>query len=128
VEQTLYAIGAGAALVAHLLWLLFVIFGALITSGRPVLTWVHWAALVWGFAVEVGPWPCPLTSLEQHLQTQAGITPYQGAFIVHYLDRLVYPDIPAWILIAGAVVVCVVNAWVYIRRFRKTHRVSGPRL
>jgi hypothetical protein len=128
VEQTFYAIGAGAALVVHLLWLLFVIFGALITNGRPVLTWLHWAALIWGFVVEAGPWPCPLTGLEQHLQTKAGITPYEGAFIVHYLDRLVYPDIPPWVLIAGAVLVCGVNLWVYVRRFRNRPRWSGSRL
>lgn len=124
----LYAAGAAAALIVHLAWLLFVIFGALVTRGRPILTRTHWAALVWGFIVEVGPWPCPLTSLEQELQTRAGMEPYRGAFLVHYLDRLVYPDIPEWVLIYGAVSVCLINAFVYIRRGLRTRRISDPRV
>ena len=66
----MYAFGAAAMLVLHLAWLVFVIFGALVTRGRPVLTGLHLAALLWGIAVEVGPWPCPLTAAEQYFQQQ----------------------------------------------------------
>jgi hypothetical protein len=98
-------------------WLLWVIFGAFFTRGRPVLTAVHIASLVWGLAVEVGPWPCPLTALEQNLQERAGITPYSGDFIVHYLDRLVYPDVsPRWLVIGG-IAVCTLNLLIYAGRW-----------
>ena len=112
----LYEVAAAGVLVLHLLWLLFVIFGGLITRGRPALTVLHIAALAWGIAVEVGSWPCPLTAAEQHLQTRAGMTAYTQSFLVHYLDRLVYPDIPETVLVSCAVAVCVFNLAVYVRR------------
>jgi hypothetical protein len=104
---------AAAVLALHLAWLLFVIFGALWTRGRPVLTAIHVASLVWGIAVEVGPWPCPLTELEQRYR------PYDEPFLVHYLERIVYPDIPVSALVAAAVAVCGFNLGVYVRRWRR---------
>ncbi|MGB7134511.1 MAG: DUF2784 family protein, partial [Acidobacteriaceae bacterium] len=47
---------AALVLAIHLTWILFVIFGALVTRGRPWLTGFHLASLVWGIVVEVGPW------------------------------------------------------------------------
>ena len=60
-------------LVVHLAWILWVIFGALWTSGRRGLTAFHIASLVWGIIVEVGPWPCPLTMAEDFFQQRAGV-------------------------------------------------------
>jgi hypothetical protein len=110
---------AVGVLLLHALWLLWVIFGAFFTRGRRVLTAVHLASLVWGLAVEVGPWPCPLTALEQSLQERAGVTPYSDSFIVHYLDRLVYPDISPQVLMIGGVVVCALNLTIYAWRWRR---------
>ena len=115
----MYLAGAAAVLAAHLAWLLFVIFGALITRGRPWLTALHVLALVWGIAVEVGPWPCPLTAAEQHLQEKAGFTPYTQPFLVHYLDRLVYPEIDESVLVPVAVAVCAANLAIYVRRLAR---------
>ena len=112
----MYEAAAVAVLLLHLGWLVFVIFGGLITRGRPVLTALHIASLIWGIAVEVGPWPCPLTSAEQYLQAKAGMTPYKESFLVHYLDRLVYPDVNPAALMAGGVAVCVFNLSIYVRR------------
>ena len=44
----------------------------------------------------------PLTVLENWLEAKAGVQPYQGGFLLHYLDKFVYPDISATVLtIAG---------------------------
>ena len=50
-------------------------------------------------------WPCPLTMLENSLESRAGVQPYQGGFLLHYLDLLVYPNISATLLIIARVVV-----------------------
>ena len=117
VHQELYGAAAAAVLAVHLLWLLFIIFGVLLTANRRVLTAIHIVGLAWGIAVEVGPWPCPLTSLEQDLQRAAGTEVYSQSFIAHYLDRLVYPDIPEGALVIAGVSVCVFNLGVYGYRF-----------
>jgi len=79
----------------------------------PVLRWLHIASLIWGILTEVLPWPCPLTLLENWLEGKAGVEPYQGGFVLHYLDKLVYPDISASILTVAGVLVCTLNLGLY---------------
>jgi hypothetical protein len=109
----------------HLSWIVWVAIGFLWTRGRRILTGIHLASLIWGIAVEAGPWPCPFTLLEQFLETKAGVDPYQGGFLLHYLDAIVYPDIPAWLLITLGIAVCAANLAVYAMRL--TAASSGPR-
>lgn len=55
-----------------------------------------------GNVTELLLWPCALTVLENWLEAKAGVQPYQGGFLLHYLDKFVYPDISATVLtIAG---------------------------
>ena len=81
---------------------LWVVFGALLTRSRPILRWLQVGSLVWGIVAELLLWPCALTVLENWLEAKAGVQPYQGGFLLHYLDKFVYPDISATVLtIAG---------------------------
>ena len=105
-----------AVLFLHALFILWVVFGALLTRSRPVLRWLHIGSLLWGILTEVLPWPCPLTLLENWLEGRAGIEPYQGGFLLHYLDKLVYPDISANVLTIAGVIVCVANLAFYARQ------------
>jgi len=99
-----------------MLFILWVVFGALLTLSRPVLRRLHIISLVWGILTELLPWPCPLTLLENWLEAKAGVQPYQGGFLLHYLDKVVYPDISASALTVAGVLVCVLNLAVYGRR------------
>jgi Protein of Unknown function (DUF2784) len=111
-----YSVLATAVLFLHALFILWVVFGALLTCSRPVLRWLHIASLVWGILTELLPWPCPLTLLENWLEGRAGVEPYQGGFLLHYLDKLVYPDISANVLTIAGVIVCVANLVFYARQ------------
>jgi Protein of Unknown function (DUF2784) len=107
---------AVCVLFLHMLFILWVVFGALLTLSRPVLRWLHIVSLVWGILTELLPWPCPLTVLENWLEAKAGVQPYQDGFLLHYLDKVVYPDISASALTVAGVLVCVLNLAVYGRR------------
>lgn len=117
---------AALILAIHLTWILWVILGALWTRGRPWLSAFHLASLVWGILAETGPWPCPLTLLEQHVERLAGIQSYSGSFIVHYLDAIVYPRLPVDLVIGAGVAVCVINILVYLFRFIRLLRNRLP--
>ncbi|HEX3986870.1 MAG TPA: DUF2784 domain-containing protein [Acidobacteriaceae bacterium] len=108
---------AAGVLAIHLAWILWVIVGAFFTRGRPGWTAFHLASLIWGIIVEVGPWPCPVTLLEQWLELRAGEPSYTGSFLVHYLDTIIYPHVPVWIIIACGVAVCSANLIVYGARW-----------
>lgn len=116
---------AVAVLILHLAWIVWVIFGALVTRGRPALRTFHIASLLYGIFIEVAPWPpCPLTVLEQWLEGRAGIIPYHEPFLVHYLEAAIYPDVPLLLLVGCAVGVCVLNLVVYVLRYRR-RRIAG---
>jgi hypothetical protein len=107
-------------LAIHIVWLTLVIFGALWTRGRPVWTVLHILALAWGIITEVSPWPCPLTLAEQYFEARIGASSYHGSFLLHYLDALVYPNLPSWVITTAGVAVCALNLGIYCWRFRKS--------
>src|SRR5258708_27384729 len=114
--SNLYSELAISILILHALFILWVVFGALVTRSRPVLRWLHVVSLVWGILTELLPWPCPLTLLENWLESKAGVEPFQGGFLLHYLDKLVYPDISATLLTMVGVLVCLWNLALYGRQ------------
>lgn len=92
-----------------MLFILWPIFGALVARYRLVLRGSHITCLVWGILVEVTPWPCPLTVLDKWLELGAGVESYQGGSVLHYLDKVVYPDISPTLLTVVGVSICVLN-------------------
>jgi len=115
-ESGFYSALATVVLLVHALFILWVVFGAFFTRSRPVLRGLHIASLIWGMLIELFLWPCPLTLLEQWFERNAGIEPYQGGFLLHYLDKLVYPDISAQTLTIAGLLVCVLNLSLYGRQ------------
>jgi len=103
-------------LLLHALFILWIVFGVVLTHSRPVLRWLHIASLVWGVLTELLPWSCPLTLLENWLQGKAGVEPYQGGFLLHYLDKLVYPGMSVTALTVLGLLICVLNLALYGRR------------
>src|SRR5215471_590190 len=111
-----YSALAVFVLFLHALFIMWVVFGAFLTHSRPILRSLHIASLVWGILTELLPWPCPLTVLENWLEARARVQPYQGGFLLHYLDKLVYPDISATVLTLAGVLVCLLNLALYGRQ------------
>ena len=114
-----YPLLAAVILALHLAFILWIVFGAAVTRRRPVLRWLHLGSLIWGILIEILPWTCPLTWAENWLESRAGIAPYQGGFLLNYLDALVYPRVPPSLLAGMGVAVCVANLSIYAVRFRR---------
>ena len=88
----LFEVLAELVLLIHLLWILWVILGWIVTRNRLLLRWFHIGSLLWGILTEAGPFrPCPLTIAEQWLQRRAGPVSYQGSFLSHYLEIVIDP-------------------------------------
>ena len=103
----------------HLLWCVWVFFGWTVTRCRRLLRTLHIASLIYAIVIELIPWPpCPLTLAETWLETRAGIEPMHGPFLVRVLDAVVYPDLPEWLVVGGAVLTCIGILLVYVRRYR----------
>ncbi len=119
-----YQVLAVAVLTVHLGWIVWVIFGWIVTRNRPLLRWLHILSLIYSILIENLPWPCPLTLAETRLEELAGIQPYHEPFLVHYLQALIYPNISQTLLAWCASAVCVAILGVYGLRFRQ-RRAAG---
>ena len=113
-----YEIAANLIALIHFAFLSFVIFGAFLGRSSRFWRYLHLGCMVYGVLIEVFYWYCPLTYLEQYLREKAGQSTYTEPFIAHYLNRLIYLDVPQWSLILAAVVVLGVNLTLYLRWFR----------
>jgi hypothetical protein len=111
-------------LLLHLLWCGWVLLGWTVTRCRPLLRTLHMASLLYAIVVESVAWlPCPLTVAETWLEGRAAIEPAHGPFLVRVLDAVVYPDLPEWLVVGCAVLVCVAMLGVYLRRYLR--RTAG---
>ena len=118
----MYQLLSIAVLSLHLAFILWVIFGALLTRRRRGLSVAHIVSLLYAIFIEVTVLPCPLTRAEKWAQNQSGMTPYTGDFMEHYLETVIYPDVPYTVLVPVAVAVCAFNLGIYVWRWRKSLR------
>jgi hypothetical protein len=60
---------------------------------------------------------CPLTILEMRLREKAGDTTYEGTFIAHWLQKILFYEAPAWVFITGYTVfgLLVIASWFVFR-------------
>ena len=107
---------ADAVFVLHAAFVAWVVLGGLAVWRRPRLAWLHLPAVAWGVWLELSGAACPLTPLEQRLLRAAGEPGYEGGFVAHQLERLLYPAglTPAHQWLLGAFVT-VLNAAIYAR-------------
>lgn len=104
----------------HLLWCGWILLGWTVTRRRPILRNFHIASLIYAIFIESAPWPpCPLTVAENWLESRANIEPAGGPFLLRLLDSVVYPNLPEWIVVVSAVLVCAAILVVYLRRYRR---------
>lgn len=117
---------AVVVVLVHFAFLLFVVFGALLTLRWRRAPWLHVPAAVWGAWVELSGGICPLTPVENRLRRAAGGVEYPGSFIEFYVLRVLYPagltpDIQRLLGLGAVVLNVALYVWV-IRRLRR-----GPR-
>ncbi len=123
----LYLLLADALLVLHVLLVAFVIFGLLAIFIGHARHW-HWVRNVWfriTHLVVIGivvlqAWLgvlCPLTAWEMALRQKAGAAGYEGSFIQHWLQTILYYSAPEWVFILAYTVFgsVVLASWFLVR-------------
>ena len=86
-----YSYLADVVLVAHLAFVVFVALGGFLVWRWRRLAWIHVPVALWGGAIVVTGFTCPLTPLENRLLRLGGRAGYQGGFIEHYITAVIYP-------------------------------------
>lgn len=105
----LYSIAADFVLILHVLLVVFIVGGLVAVLVGKLRGW-QWPMHVWFRlthvaaigTVVVQSWlgiTCPLTVWEQGLRARAGTVTYQGDFIAHWLQQILFYTAPAWVFI-----------------------------
>ena len=106
----------------HLAWILFLVFGVFLVLKWHRIAWVHLAGLLFSLVLNVFGWYCPLTYLENDLRyLRDAESTYSGPFIVEYLERIIYPDLPAFYIRAAEIVFVLLYMVLYVYLARKHH-------
>lgn len=118
-----YRAAADLVVIAHLAFIAFVVAGGVLVRWRRWVALVHLPCAVYGAAIELVGWICPLTPLENHLRRLGGERGYAGGFVEHYLVPMVYPrGLTAGAQIVLGVAVAVLNLAVYAWALRRRRR------
>jgi len=121
-----YALLADATILAHALFVLFVVCGGVAVLRWPRLAWLHLPAVVWGGTIECVGGVCPLTYLENHWRRLGGAAGYGGTFIEHYLEPLLYPlGLTLHSQRVLGLAALLINLVVYGYLWRRRHRAHG---
>ena len=116
----MYELAANLILIVHFIFILFVVFGALLFFVATKIIFIHFPALIWGSYIEFTNSICPLTYLENWFLHKANLTTYSEGFIQNYLVPIVYPvslnkDLQIYLGIA----LIVINIFIYAFIFNK---------
>ncbi|MDA8752806.1 DUF2784 domain-containing protein, partial [Halieaceae bacterium] len=114
--MNLYALAADTLLIAHALFVLFVVASLPLIFIGALRQW-HWVRIRWFRVTHLAAiayvtaqaWTgriCPLTQWEMALRRHAGQQSYDSSFISYWLEYLLYYDAPAGLFVAAYTVFC----------------------
>lgn len=114
---------ADTIVMLHVAFVAFVVLGGLLVLHYPRLAWFHVPAVIWGGYVELSGTVCPLTPLENRFRLQGGEAGYQGSFISHMLESLLYPPgLNRQTQMMLGVLVLAINLMIYGWMLYRNHR------
>jgi hypothetical protein len=116
---------ADAVLILHTALVLFVVGGLIVVIIGNLLKW-RWVNSLWFRLTHLATiafiaaeawlgFVCPLTTLEMWLRLKAKAVTYEGSFIEHWLQTLLFWQAPPWVFTAAytAFALAVAAAWFY---------------
>lgn len=112
-KRQINRVAADGVLVVHFAFVLFAVFGALLTIIDVRWAWIHVPVVLWSSLVNLVGWTCPLTPLENTCRKRVG-SAYAGGFVQHYVGSLVYPGgMPRRLELIAGVSVLAINVLLY---------------
>jgi len=115
-----YVIAADTVVLLHFLWVIFLITGAVFGRRYKWVKRLHIAGIASALTIQIFGWYCPLTYLEVWLRRMHDPSHgYSGSFIINYLDRILYINLPPDLIMVMTVVVAIISFWIYLRKPRQ---------
>lgn len=120
----IYKILADTIVVIHLIWILFMLTGFILTVAgfwqkkffdRWVFRTVHLFGILYVSLLALMGKYCPLTVLENILRRKySSSLVYPGSFIIYYLEKLVYPEVNPLVILIPTIFISLFTISVFI--------------
>lgn len=113
----IHKIAADIVVAVHLLWIMFLIFGAFWGTKNRRVGIVHFTGLVFAVIIEGFDLYCPLTHLEAYLRSRHDpALSYSGSFIIRYMEKIIYMEVSRGLVFFLTAALFAVNARLYFGR------------
>ena len=133
----LYKVLADLVVVIHFGWILFILWGFILTVcsfififvlrtakerwgvffERWIFRTVHLGGIVYVAILTVLGKYCPLTILENELRGRYNTEmTYPGSFVVHYIEKIVYPEVNFLLFVIPTMIIAVFTMLVFLIR------------
>lgn len=123
VKAMAYTLLSDCVIIIHFLWVVFILFGFIISLRLRWIAFIHVAGLVFTLILNLKGWYCPLTYLENYLHRLSDSRlPYGGSFIAYYLGKLIYLELDGIYLRIGAIAWVILNMCGYAVQAKKKVR------
>jgi len=118
---------ANVTLLLHVLIVMFVVFGLILIFIGKFRQWLWvrhpWFRLIHVLVITVVVFQswlgfiCPLTTIEMTFRAHANVTVYEGSFIAHWLQTILYYQAPPSVFIVGYTVfaIAVIISWFWVK-------------
>lgn len=121
-----YRILGDILMVIHFAWIIFMLYGFVLTIrgfwtrsfwDRWVFRTVHLGGILFVASMPLLDRLCPLTEWEYQLRRQVNPdAEYTGSFIIDWLERLIYPDVPIEVVLVPTFVIAGFVLVMYVVR------------
>jgi len=112
-----YKVLADIVVFVHFLWILFIIFGVFGGTRNLKIKVIHISALAFAIIIQAFNWYCPLTHLEAWLRAKHDPTlSYTGSFIAHYVEKIVYIELPPALIFVLSIFLVGISSWIYLKK------------
>jgi len=113
-------------IILHFLWILFLIFGFSFVLKGSRIAYLHAAGLLFSLVLNLMGWYCPLTHLENHLESVARHSEPSGrSFMARILEKAIYPDLDEALIRKGEIVFVALNGAAYAWAGRRSLKRRG---
>lgn len=119
-----YRILADLIMVIHLAWIIFMIWGFVLTIRgffypkffeRWLFRTVHLLGILFVVTLEILGRYCPLTLWENALRTHYNPeTDYPGSFIIKQIEQMIYPDVSPLVVIIPTILLAAFTLAVFV--------------
>ena len=119
-----YRILADAIMVIHLAWIIFMLWGFVLTIRgffypkffeRWLFRTIHLLGIIFVVTLEILGKYCPLTLWENALRGHYNPeTDYPGSFIIKHIEQMIYPDVSPLVVIIPTILVAAFTLTTFV--------------